>query len=261
MYKSGTKSNMENYRPVLILPAISKIIEKIVHKQLMGFVLKNKLLSPFQFGFQPKMSTELAATMLIDNIRKYVDKGNLVGAILIDLSKAFDTISRSKLLEKLHQYGINDEEHIWFADYLFNRTAQVSFNNCTSQVQQIMSGVPQGSIIGPLLFVIFYNNIIDAINPLDIINYADDTVVYAADKDIREINLKLSKVMNDLGNWLDENELVLNLKKGKTEALLFGTAKRLGKSDEALCVTYRREPINTTTATNTLEWNWTLHLI
>ena len=138
IHKTGSMSSFDNYRPISILPVISKIAEKIVHKQLIHYLGENKLLSPLQFGFQPGMSTELAATKLLDDIRRYVDGGCMVGATFIDLSKAFDTISHPKLLAKLPQYGIRDEEHSWFIDYLFHRTARVSFDGCLSDMQPIL---------------------------------------------------------------------------------------------------------------------------
>ena len=101
---------MDNYRPISILPVVSKIIEKAIHLQLVKFLDQNSLLSEFQFGFRPKLSTELAAIHLFDNIRESVDSGKLVGAVFIDLSKAFDTVSHSTLLEKLPQYGIEGIE-------------------------------------------------------------------------------------------------------------------------------------------------------
>ena len=159
IYKSGTHSNLDNYRPISILPVLSKIIEKIVHRQLMSFLDKNSLLSEFQFGFRRGLSTELATTLLLDDIRREVDSGKLVGAVFIDLSKAFDTISHAKLLDKLSRYGINDGELEWFKDYLFSRKAVVSYNNCLSEVHEIYSGVPQGSILGPLLFLVFFNGL------------------------------------------------------------------------------------------------------
>lgn len=156
---------------IIILPVLSKIIEKIVHRQLMSFLDKNSLLSEFQFGFRRGLSTELAATLLLDDIRREVDSGKLVGAVFIDLSKAFDTISHAKLLDKLSRYGINDGELEWFKDYLFSRKAVVSYNNCLSEVHEIYSGVPQGSILGPLLFLVFFNDITDVVNHSKVIKY------------------------------------------------------------------------------------------
>ena len=212
IYKLGSCSNLDNYRPISILPVLSKIIEKIIHRQLMSFLDRNSLLSPSQFGFRRGLSTELAATLLLDDMRKEVDAGKLVGAVFIDLSKAFDTISHAKLLEKLSQYGVNDGELEWFKDYLFSRKATVSYNNCTSGVCEIYTGVPQGSILGLLLFLIFFNHITDEINHAKIVKYADDTVLYVADKETQSIQTKLD--MESIAIWLKENELIINLKKG-----------------------------------------------
>jgi len=235
LHKSGSTTIFDNYRPISVLPIVSKVIEKIVHKQLMNFLDENKLLSTRQFGFRAKMSTELAATLLLDDIRKNVDKGQLVGAVFVDLSKAFDTISHSKLLTKLPSYGIDGKERTWFEDYLFNRSAQVSYNDVLSEAQQLKSGVPQGSILGPLLFVLFFNDITDIIDT-NIVKYADDTVIYWADKDVTNLSKILTNEMAKLEKWMDENELILNAKKGKTEVLVFGTAQRTKRQSGEICV-------------------------
>ena len=142
IHKSGSLSSFDNFRPISILPVLSKIIEKAVHRQVIAFLEDKKLISQSQFGFRHKLSTELAATLLLDNIRQYVDEGNLVGATFIDLSKAFDTISHSNLLKKLPQYGICDKELRWFTDYLFHRSIVVSYGNCPSSKREILTGVP-----------------------------------------------------------------------------------------------------------------------
>ena len=159
------------------MPFISKIIEKAVHRQLITYFDQGSLLSHFQFGFRPKLSTELAATYLLDNIRKNVDDDKLVGAVFIDVRKAFNTISHSKLLEKLPKYEIDRREYAWFEGYLFARKAVVSYNNCVSDEQELYSGVPQGSIFGPLLFIISFNDITDAIRHSRIVKYADYKVI------------------------------------------------------------------------------------
>ena len=117
IHQSGS-SVFDNYKPISVLPVISKIIKKAVHRQVMEFLEQNKLLSAFQFGFRPKLSTELAAMLLLDKVRKNIDEGKLVGAAIIALHKAFDTISHSNLLEKLPLYGVHGMDLDWFADYL-----------------------------------------------------------------------------------------------------------------------------------------------
>jgi len=117
VHKSGSLSDFDNYRPISVIPAIAKGIEKTVHHQLLEHLEVNKLLNPAQFGFRPKRSTHL----FTDSIRQYVDSGRLVGAIYVDLSKAFDTLSHSRLLSKLTTYGIMDSNLAWFTVYLFQR--------------------------------------------------------------------------------------------------------------------------------------------
>ena len=194
--------------PISVLPVLSKIVEKVVHRQVFEFIEQNKLLSAFQFGFRPKLSTELAATLLLDDIRKNVDEGKLVGAALMDLRKAFDTRSHSNLLDKLPQYGIRDEELNLLTDYIFNRSVVVSYDNCLSNANDVLKGVPQGSILGPLLFIIFLNHITDTIGSAKIIKYADDTVIYVADKDIKVIKSKISADLNVTADGLDQNALI-----------------------------------------------------
>ena len=221
LYKSGSKTNFDNYRPISVLPIVSKVIEKIVQKQLMNFLDENKLLSTRQFGFGAKISTELAATLLLDDIRRNVDKGQLVGTVFVDLSKAFDTTSHSTLLTKLPSYGVDGKELTWFEDYLFDRSAQVSYYDVLSEAQQLKSGVPQGSILGPLLFVLFFNDITDEIET-NIVKYAEDTVIYWADKDVTNLSKILTNEMTKLEKWMDENELILNAKKGNPGCWFLG---------------------------------------
>ena len=225
VHKSGSTSSLGIYRPISILPFLSKINERLFHQQLMKFLDENRLLSDFQFGFRPKISTELAATLFLDNVRKNVNQGYMVGATFNDLSKAFDTVSHSRLVAKLHSYGLNGTELEWYTNYLFNRDAQVSSNGCISSPQKIGDGVSQGSILGLLMFILNFNDVVYTTEDVSIINYADDTVIYTASKEIKEINAKLLKTLAEVSTWFSKNDLILNLQKGKTEALLFGTAQ------------------------------------
>ena len=132
-FKSGSRSQFQNYRPISILPIVTKIAEKVIHKQLMTFLEEKNLIYKYQFGFRGGMSTEQAVTLFLDEIRSNVDKGRLVGACFIDLKKAFDTISHSTLLSKLPKYGIHDRELEWFTDYLFDRKAIVQYGQERSE--------------------------------------------------------------------------------------------------------------------------------
>lgn len=248
VFKSGSKNDFGNYRPISILPIVSKIIEKAVHKQLTAFLEENKLLSKNQFGFRSKRSTELATTLLLDDIRKSVDSGHVVGAVFVDFTKAFDTLSHAEFQSKLAAYGVQDNELSWFSDYLFNRKQSVVYGGQNSNSQSVTSGVPQESLLGPLLFLLYLNDVGDNIIHSNIIHYADDTVLYYAGKDLYEIESKLSTDFSALCNWCADNELLINMKKNKTEVMMFGTAQRLSKLPRIIELKYRYGIINVTTS-------------
>ena len=216
---------MDNYRPISVLPVASKLLERAVHRQLYQFLSKHQILSPFQCGFRKNHSTESAAISFTDSIRREIDQGLLTGAVFIDLRKAFDTVDHDIIVSKLKAAGISGTELHWFKDYLSNRTQQVSVENELSGARPITSGVPQGSILGPLLFVMLINDLPSRLNTCSTLMYADDTVLFYSSKDVNEIERALCRDLQLLESWLRDNSLFLN--KSKTECVLFGTASRL----------------------------------
>ena len=232
IYKSGSKHSFDNYRPISVLPALSKIFEKCVYHQLMTHLEDNNLLSENQFGFRRHRSTEHAITYFTDQIRKSMDKGQLTGAIFIDLQKAFDTISHGSIIDKLPSFGITETVQEWLTSYLFLRKQQVSYQGTMSTPCNILCGVPQGSILGPLLFLLCINDSIRSLTTCNMILYADDAVIYFSDKNIDVIQNHLERNFGSLMEWMTQNELIVNLKKGKTEIMVFGTNKRLNKLKE-----------------------------
>jgi hypothetical protein len=191
LFKSGESDNMDNYRPVSILPVVSKILERAVHIQLYKFMVDNNLLSPYQSGFRKRHSTETACISLTDSIRRGMDQGMLTGSVFIDLRKALDTVNHDLLLKKLHGFGVTGGELDWFKDYL-TRKQLVDYLNTYSDPLPLKSGVPQGSILGPLLFVIFVNDLPNAVNSCSILMYADDTVIFYSGKSVTDIENVLS---------------------------------------------------------------------
>ena len=237
IFKSGNTKIPENYRPVSVLPVLSKILEKAVHFKLLLYLKKNKLLSEFQFGFRKQSSTKMAATHLCNQIQREMNNGNMVGVVYPGLSKAFDTVGHDLLINQLSIYGVSERELAWFTDYLFGRMQIVEIENTRSNPETIYCGVPQGSILGPLLFIVFFNDLINIMN-VNVIKYADDTVLCYADSDVNKIESVLNYEMKKIGLYCNQNELLLNLKKGKTEAMLFGTQKRLKLHGRDLNISY-----------------------
>ena len=230
IYKSDSKSNLDNYRPISVLTIISKIVEKVVYLQRSSYLEVNKMLSENQYGFRQKRSTNHAVTRLVDDMRLSIDKGAVTGAVFLDLRKVFDSVQHACLLQKLPCYGILHQELHWFEDYLFNRTQIVNFDGVNSDLQAITYGVPQGSILGPLLFSILVNDLETVLERAEVLFYADDTVLYFAHRDPVIIECVLNNETNKIANGLSENHLYLNLKKGKTEFVMYGTAKNAYQS-------------------------------
>ena len=159
LFKKGSKTNPSNYRPMSLLPLISKIIEKLIHEQIGVFLSNNKILYNYQSGFRKNHSTDSCLTFLHDKILKSFDKGLMTGMILIDLQKAFDTIDHDILLKKLSAIGFSNHTIGWFKSYLSNQLFRVNLGNCYSDPSNITCGVPQGSILGHLLFLIYVNDV------------------------------------------------------------------------------------------------------
>ena len=155
IYKKGSKDAPGNYRPISVLPVIGKIFEKIVNKQLMDFLEVNNMLEPHQYGFRKKYSTKLSVVNLCNALLKSLDEGKITIGIFIDFQKAFDTINHDILIRKLSHYGIRGTALQWFANYLFNRFQFVKYREVHSSYKEISCGVPQGSVLGPSLFLIY----------------------------------------------------------------------------------------------------------
>jgi hypothetical protein len=183
LYKKGDDSIFDIYRPISILPSISKVFERTMFNQLHEYFYKNKLYYSSQYGFREKHSTELAALELVDRITNEMDNNAIPINIYLDLSKAFDTLDHNILLNKLKYYGINGTSLELCKNYLINRKQYVIIDNIKSDEAFISTGVPQGSILGPLLFIIYMNDIIFASDIFKFIIYADDTTLFSTLKD------------------------------------------------------------------------------
>ena len=217
IFKKGDVSLLSNYRPISLLPTISKIFERILYNQLYEYFNSNNLLAEQQYGFRTNHSTEYAAVRLVDTISKEMESGSTPTALYIDLSKAFDTLSFDILLYKLNYYGVKGNAFKLLKNYLTNRKQYVVFNSQNSETVDITTGVPQGSILGPLLFSICINDLITISNKLKFIMYADDTTIYFNLEDFDPYHLKrdINNELEKITLWLKMNKLSLNVQKTK----------------------------------------------
>ena len=213
IFKSDDRTIVSNYRPVSVLSVFSKIYEKVMYKRLFGYFVENKFLVDNQFGFREQRSTSMAILRLVDQIATEIDKGNLTLGVFIDLSKAFDTIDHNILLDKLSMYGIRGNCFDWFKSYLTERKQYVCLNDVKSDMLCVNCGVPQGSILGPLLFIIYVNDIVNISNILQMILFADDTNIFVSGPNINELCLSMNTELSKLSQWFKLNKLSLNIKK------------------------------------------------
>ena len=233
IFNSGAKNTFDNYQPISVLPSLSKIFEKCVHHQLMNYLEQHNPLSKCQFGYRRKRSTEHAITLFTDQIRKAMDKGQMTGAIFVDLSNTLDTISHASIINRLSLYGLCGTSQQWIMSYLFARTQCVSYKGTLSSPSYIYCGVPQGSMLGPLLFLLHFNDSVEFLSTCNMLMYADDTVTYFFDSNINSIQSNLQRDFQSLSKYLYNNELIMNLKKGKTEIMLFGTDQRIRRLENS----------------------------
>ena len=195
LFKSGDLSLFTNYKPVSVLPAFSKILERIVYNRLIHLLNKYSILSFNQYGFRKDHSTAYALIQLHDKLSDAIDKGNVTLGLFIDLSKAFDTVNHDILLARLEFYGVRGVALEWFKSYLSCRSQFVQYS---SSSKYIKCGVTQGSILGPLLFLLYINDLCDVSKALDFILFADDTNIFYSHKDqnylMEIINTELKKL-------------------------------------------------------------------
>lgn len=223
IFKKGKNDLIDNYRPISLLPAISKVFEKVMYHQVFDYFSSNNLFYPSQYGFRKNHSTEHASLELVDRILQSMENDDTPFSIFIDLSKAFDTLNHEILLKKLSFYGLGATSLNLFKSYLSNRKQYVSLDNIVSDFGKITTGVPQGSILGPLLFIIYINDISNSTSLLNVISYADDTTLTGTIKafggNTPELSQNVNKELLKVQNWLLVNKLALNV--DKTKLMIF----------------------------------------
>ena len=227
IFKSDAKDKMTNYRPISVISIISKIAEKSIHDQIYNYLHSYNLLANCQHGFRPLHSTVTALLDITNEWYKNIDVGKLNGIVFLDLKKAFDTVDHNILLKKIAIYGIKGTAYRWLESYLSNRTQYCCVNSKLSSPAIMKTGIPQGSGLGPLLFLIYINDLPKCLNAGSKPDmFADDTQIATASHDIEVITETLNSDLNNVASWLSANKLTLN--NSKTEYMIIGSKKRLG---------------------------------
>lgn len=225
VYKGGNRDDVSNYRPISVLPAVSKILEKLLNNRLLNYLNKYNILSSSQYGFRQGKCTQDAILELTKKITQQLDHGKKSMAIYLDLKKAFDTVSVPTLVEKLERIGVRDIQLKLIKDYLTNRTQRVRVGNYTSDDYRMTFGVPQGSVLGPTLFLIYINDLCNMkLENGHVISYADDTAVVFEGATWEEAHSTAEAGMRKVSMWLNTNLLTLNT--SKTNYMCFSINNR-----------------------------------
>ena len=211
VFKKDSKLNYSNYRPISLLSNIEKILEKLMYKRLYTFLDNKNIIYDLQFGFSQKYSTSYALINITEDIRKALDDGNIGFGVYVDLQKAFDTVDHQILLAKLNHYGIRGISNDWFRSYLSNHNHYVYINGYESGIAAIDCGVPQGSVLGPLLFLLYVNDLNQAIKFCKVHHFADDTNLFCLSNSIQKLKKLVNADLKHLLNWLNANKISLNV--------------------------------------------------
>ena len=217
IHKKESKLRGSNYRPISLLSNLDKILEKLMHNRIYEFLEKYKLKYPLQFGFRQHYATFYALRNLTESIAKAPDEGNFFYVLFVDLEKAFDTVDHNILLKKQDHYGVRGTSNKWFESYLTDRKHFVSINGFNLNISAITRGVPQGSVLGPLLFLISINDLNAAIKDCKVHHFADDTNLLNIKA--KHLNKFINIGLKNLTKWLNANKIYLNF--SKTEMVLF----------------------------------------
>lgn len=239
VYKKGDKSKCENYRPISLLSNLSKLFERAMHTRLYEFLHSSDSFYKLQFGFRKNHSTNHALLSIVEEIRKNLDNKTFSCGVFVDLEKAFDTVNHAILIKKLDFYGIRGPANSWFSSYLSGRKQMVRLDGVNSVPLNITCGVPQGSILGPLLFLIYINDMHRAVKHSIVHHFADDTNLLYSHKNPKILRKNMNEDLKLLFMWLCANRLSLNV--SKTEFIIFRPPRT--KLDERITLSLNRQTI------------------
>ena len=233
LHKKQSRLERKNYRPVALLSPLSKILEKVVYLQLYNYLSSNKIFHPNLHGYRHGRSTQTALLQMYDRWVRAAAAGQVSGVILIDLSAAFDLVDSELLLKKLKIYGLDNDLLTWIQSYLSDRHQAVWIDHTYSEFKSHSIGVPQGSILGPLFFLIYYNDLISSLD-CEVDAYADDSTMSTSGT-VAEISSRLTENCQKIVNWMSANFFKLNA--DKTHILTVGTGERLSRLRDKVKVT------------------------
>lgn len=262
IFKGGDKNDLGNYRPISVLPMFSKVIEETINSRLTHFLQQKNTIVKNQYGFQKKKSTEMALLDIKDKIIDNMEKKLLTVGLFLDFKKAFDSVKHEILLLKLYRYGIRGVALNILKSYFENRLQYTKIGSAKSHFGEIICGVPQGSILGPLLFIIYINDLVNIPLTPDIILYADDTNVFFSGPDIDVLKSQANLWLESLSAWLRANRLNLNAK--KTKYIIFRPRNKTYTSEKI--ISFQGQPIDRVTSHKFLgvffheNLDWSIHI-
>ena len=250
LYKQGDRGDVNNYRPISVIPIVAKVFERIVYEQLYAYLEEHDILCQNQSGFRANHSTVTALLEATDSWAYNIDNGKINGVIFLDLKKAFDTVDHQILLSKLSYYGIHGKSFKWFQSYLENCTQKCSVNGSLSNSCSLTCGVPQGTILGPLLFLLYINDLPNCLSNCKPRMYADDTHLTYASSNLENLQFCLNEDLANVFDWLQANKLTLNMT--KTEFMLIGSRQRLNTLTTSPIIRMNSTQVSKVSATKSL---------
>ena len=222
--KSGDLQDPSNWRPITQTCVPAKIMEKVIHKRFLGFLLENNLINEQQYGFLPNKSTQMAVFDMITDMYESLNRNHFIGVLFLDVRKAFDSLNHNILLNSMNKLGLRNNIITWFESYL-DRVQVVRYAGNLSDKLKTITGIPQGSILGPTLFLYYINDVFNRILNVNIKMFADDCVLYYSDVNWHIIHQRLQTALNNYVTWGKENNLLLNV--NKTKAMVIGNKCKL----------------------------------
>ena len=264
VFKQGDRADLGNYRPISIIPVTAKVFERTIYDQLCAYLMANNLLSTHQSGFRSLHSTVTSLLEATDDWAFNIDQGNVNAVVFLDLKKAFDTVDHDILISKLCAYGIRGTSIEWFKSYLSERNQKCFLNGSLSSNRVLSCGIPQGTILGSLLFLLYISDLPNCLMHYQSRMYADDTHLTLAGNSVDSIELNLNEDLASVSEWLTANKLTLN--KSTAEFMIMSSRQRLKTLSHSPSLKIDGAPISQVPSTKSLgvyideSLTWNLHI-